>query len=138
MLIEQSILPAAFKNELLEYLLKTAAGESIKEAVSLREAAYQLGIKNSHEVYYVFIDRLSGAVLLRSGAELHNQGLCVELPPHTTNLFMMHEITDQQQELRFMSKRSQGNVLTLEDIYILMQKFGVGLTYKVIWVCYFA
>jgi kojibiose phosphorylase len=127
-LLQESVLPQAFKDELTEYLLKVLEGETVQDMIPLADAAYKLGIQD-RDVYYAFINRLTGEVLLRSGSELLNEGLFVVLPPHMIQVFLLQGIRDQQEELRWMRLRSKGQPLSMEDIYILMQKFGLELNF---------
>jgi len=64
-------------------------------ALTRRSLGEALGLSNTAEVYCIFRDHLSGLEYLRSAAELHRQGLYVELEAYKAHVFLdFREVRD--------------------------------------------
>ncbi|MBI4845670.1 MAG: hypothetical protein HY810_04250 [Candidatus Omnitrophica bacterium] len=109
------------------------------EQISIKEAAPLMGISQQPGVFYALVNRLNGEVCLVSGEQLYNKLLNAYLPEQAqVQIYMFEELKDDSGVLRKLSKRNELRwdppyidlkTLTLEDVCLLVNDFGLKIDY---------
>ncbi|MDD5583539.1 MAG: radical SAM protein [Candidatus Omnitrophica bacterium] len=100
--------------------------------IPLSGCARELGLSAQPHRYYALTDRLTGNVFLRSGRELIEYGLYVNLEGSSSHVFMVQELAllnGSYKHLCEMRQRNNGRGLNIEDIFVLMQHSGFVLDF---------
>ncbi|MCG2711816.1 MAG: hypothetical protein L6416_05790 [Candidatus Omnitrophica bacterium] len=109
------------------------------EEISIQEAASLISISKEPGYYYALVNRLNGEISIVSGRQLHNKILTINFSEQAeTRLYMFEELQDDtgfienlclQNEPEWGGPSIYLNQLKWEDVFLLVDKFGLKIDY---------